>query len=160
MGCAASWLPAGVPQSGGYYVGNPPTLVENAGSIDGCNARYGVAGAVNDPAHGNFSPGTQNSMFESPAYPGSGDTFERFGNLGRNIFVGPNFGQLDFSLNKTFKLTELGSLEIRGQAQNVLNHPNFDDVTANVGSSTFGQAQKLVGSAASRIMSVGARLSF
>ena len=140
MGCSASWIPAAVSP------GTDTSVYHGSGSIAGCNARFGA------------SP--QNSMFETPAYPGSGSTFERFGNLGRNVFQGPNFGQLDFSLNKTFKLTERSSVEIRGQAENVLNHPNFDDVTANLGSSTFGQAQRLVGSSASRVMSVGARIAF
>ena len=110
----------------------------------------------------NCSPG--NSLFETPAYPSGAATYERFGSLGRDVFIGPSFGQLDLSLNKTFKLTERSQLDIRGQAQNLANHPNFDNVTANLGSSTFGQAQSLVpfglGEPKSRVMSVGARVSF
>lgn len=105
-----------------------------------------------------------NSLFESPGYPSGGATYERFGNLGRDVFIGPSFGQLDLSLNKTFKLTERSQLDFRGQAQNLANHPNFDNVTANLGDSTFGKAQSLVpfglGEPKSRVMSVGARLSF
>ena len=110
----------------------------------------------------NCSPG--NSLFETPPYPSGAATYERFGSLGRDVFIGPSFGQLDLSLNKTFKLTERSQLDIRGQAQNLANHPNFDNVTANLGSSTFGQAQSLVpfglGEPKSRVMSVGARVSF
>lgn len=80
------------------------------------------------------------------------------------MFQGPNNIQLDLSLGKTFKLTERTSMDIRGQAQNVANHPNFDAVTGNLGSGNFGQAQQLVpfglGAQKSRVMSVGARLAF
>jgi hypothetical protein len=105
-----------------------------------------------------------NSMFVSPSYPSSGPTYERFGTLGRNVFVGPSFAELDVSLNKSFSLTERAKLELKGQAQNVANHPNFDAVTGNLNSSNFGAAQQLVpfglGAPKSRVMSVGARLAF
>lgn len=110
----------------------------------------------------NCSPG--NSLFETPPYPGSAPYYERFGTMGRDVLIGPSFGQLDLSLNKSFKLTERSQLEIRGQAQNLANHPNFDNVPGNLGDSTFGQAQSLVpfglGEPKSRVMSVGARLAF
>lgn len=155
IGCSSAWVPANVAQSG---------KAAGSGSIDGCNARYGVKGAVNDAAHNNFSPGTPNANFQSPAYPSTTPTYERFGTLGRDVFVGPAFGELDASLGKTFKLTERAVLELKGQAQNLANHPNFDAVTGNLGSSNFGQAQQLVpfglGAPKSRVMSIGARLAF
>ena len=154
IGCNASWVPGNVAQSG---------KAAGSGSIDGCNARFGVPGAINDATHGIFSPGTPNALFQTPAYPGA-PTYERFGTLGRDTFVGPGFGQLDASLGKTFKLTERAQLEIKGQAQNLANHPNFDAVTGNLGSGVFGQAQDLVpfglGAPKSRVMSLGARLAF
>ncbi len=48
-----------------------------------------------------------------------------FGNMGRNIFRGPNFRNWDFSIVKTFRLGERVSMQIRGEFFNVLNHPNF-----------------------------------
>ena len=133
-------------------------------SIMGCDAAWIPAGVANVAAcDGRFGSGP-NSMFATPAYPGSGDTFERFGNLGRDVFTGPNFDKLDFSVNKSFKLTERSALEFRVQGENILNHANFDDVTGNAASGTFGQAQLLLpnnlGDAKSRILSVGARVSF
>jgi hypothetical protein len=124
-----------------------PSVVAN---VDACNTRFGVS--------------TPNTLFETPPYPGSGPSYERFGSLGRNVFTGPNNVQLDVSLGKTFKLTERTSMDLRGQAQNVANHPNFDAVTGNLGSGNFGQAQQLVpfglGAQKSRVMSVGARVAF
>jgi hypothetical protein len=105
-----------------------------------------------------------NSLFETPPYPSSGPTYERFGTLGRDVFTGPSFAQIDLSVGKSFKLTERTVLDFRGQAQNLANHPNFDAVTGNLSSSKFGQAQQLVpfglGEPKSRVMSLGARLAF
>ncbi len=52
------------------------------------------------------------------------------------------------------------NLRFSADAQNLANHPNFDGVDTNLNSGTFGQAQLLVGAAASRIMSVSLRLAF
>ena len=48
-----------------------------------------------------------------------------FGNEGRNSLIGPNFRQLDFSIFKDTAITEHVKLELRFEAYNLLNHPNF-----------------------------------
>jgi hypothetical protein len=48
-----------------------------------------------------------------------------FGNLGRNSLIGPNFRQLDFSIFKITPITERLKMELRFEAYNLLNHPNF-----------------------------------
>lgn len=158
IGCGAPWLPAEVADglAKGSYGGS--------GSIAGCNAKYGVAKAAGATADSAGSFGTPNSLFVTPNYPTSAPTYERYGTLGRDVLVGPSFAQLDVSLSKSFKLTERAMLEIKGQAQNLANHPNFDNVQGNVGDGTFGQAQLLLpsnlGDPKSRVMSIGARLAF
>jgi len=119
-------------------------------AIDLCNTTYGV--------------GTPNSLFANPAYPGGATPYTRFGTLGRNVFVGPKFVQLDLGLSKSFKLTETMKLDFRAQGQNILNHPNFDCIDSNLDSATFGQAQCQtpfgLGAPVSRVMSLGLRLAF
>lgn len=54
---------------------------------------------------------------------------------GRNIFVGPNYWNLDLGFIKTFTITERLKLQFRTEMFNALNHPNFDNpVSASVGS--------------------------
>jgi hypothetical protein len=48
-----------------------------------------------------------------------------YGNLGRNIFRGPFEQNWDFSLGKTFSLTEKQQLNFRSEFFNVWNHANF-----------------------------------
>ena len=121
-----------------------------------------------------FTPST---LFANPAYPSGPTPYERFGTLGRDVFQGPRFVQMDMSLTKTFRLTERMNLKFSAQAQNLLNHPSFDCVDSNVASATFGKAQCLAQSGASgqsstnvfvgglglpvaRVMSIGLRLAF
>jgi Carboxypeptidase regulatory-like domain len=62
------------------------------------------------------------------------------GTCGRNSFRGPNFRQWDFNLNKTTKLTEKMSLQVRFEVFNLLNHPNFANLqSAKFTSSVFSQ---------------------
>jgi hypothetical protein len=123
----------------------------NVANVDACNTRFGVT--------------TPNAFFETPAYPSSGAGYERYnGLMARDVFTGPQFIQLDMSLGKTFKIFESQSLDFRAQAQNLANHPNFDCVTGNLSSGTFGQATCLtpfgLGEPKSRVMSLGLRYAF
>jgi hypothetical protein len=119
----------------------------------------------------------QNPALANPDYPTGATPYERFGNLGRDVFVGPRFIQWDASISKVFKITETVNLKLSLQAQNLANHPSFDCVDSNVASATFGKAQCLAQSGAggqsstnvfvgglglptSRIMSIGLRFAF
>ena len=46
---------------------------------------------------------------------------------GRNVFTGPGFANIDFSLSKSMDLgAENHRLQLRGDFFNLFNHPNFD----------------------------------
>ena len=48
-----------------------------------------------------------------------------FGSEGRNSLVGPHFRQLDLSLSKDTAITERLKMQVRFEAYNLFNHPNF-----------------------------------
>jgi hypothetical protein len=51
----------------------------------------------------------------------------RQGTLGRNALRGVPFYQLDLALRRRFDFNERVNLQVRAEAFNLLNHPNFDD---------------------------------
>jgi hypothetical protein len=71
------------------------------------------------------------AIFSIPA-PGT------IGTCGRNAFRGPHFVQWDANLNKTTKITEHVSIQLRWEVFNVLNHPNFNPFPA---STTISQSR-------------------
>ena len=63
-----------------------------------------------------------------------------FGNLGRNALLGPGFADVDVSLEKNTRIYENANLQLRFDAFDVANHPNFFNpgTSATVGSASFG----------------------
>jgi hypothetical protein len=84
-------------------------------------------------ARPNLVPGQPLYLY-GPGYPGgksyNGAAFSNpvpgaEGNLGRNVLRGFGAWQIDFALHRTFRFTERTSLQLRVEAFNILNHPNF-----------------------------------
>jgi hypothetical protein len=50
-----------------------------------------------------------------------------FGNFGRNVVIGPHLFTIDSTIKKDVKFTERRYLQLRLDAFNTLNHPNFGD---------------------------------
>jgi carboxypeptidase family protein len=48
-----------------------------------------------------------------------------FGNVGRNVLIGPGLAEVDMSMFKTTRLAERFSLQFRAEAFNLLNRSNF-----------------------------------
>jgi hypothetical protein len=65
---------------------------------------------------------------------------ERQGTAGRNIVSGFGFAQMDLALRRDFRLGERVRLQLRAEAFNLTNHPNFGN--------PVGSAQLWFGSAA------------
>src|SRR5207244_6516708 len=59
-------------------------------------------------------------------------TGARFGNSGYNALRGPGTKNLDFSIYRTFRITERVSAQFRAEAFNLTNTPHFANPSANV----------------------------
>jgi hypothetical protein len=70
--------------------------------------------------------------------PTSG-VYTGLGNFQRNAVTGPGYADLDLSGEKDTKITERLSFNLRADAFDILNHPNFGQPSGNVQSATFGQ---------------------
>jgi len=88
---------------------------------DFCSSRPDlIPGRDNSPNTGDpnqwFGPSPDNFMNQEPGF---------FGNLGRNTGVGPGLATFDFSVNKSFTLSETADLQFRTEVFNVFNRTNF-----------------------------------
>jgi len=81
-----------------------------------------------------------------------------FGNATRGSFHGPGYTNLDASLHKSFVMpySEHHHLDIRFEAFNALNHPNWGTPNINFSSSSFGQ----VGAGSMRQLQLAAKYQF
>jgi len=78
-----------------------------------------------------------------------------FGNSGRSILRAPGINNLDLALFKNFFLPKNATLQLRVEAFNALNHPQFSGVSQNLTSANFG----VVTSARDgRIVQLGAKI--
>ena len=62
-----------------------------------------------------------------------------YGNAGRNLIRGPNTRSLNATLNKSVRLQGNRTLDLRIQAQNVLNMVTYSGINTIVNSTLFGQ---------------------
>jgi hypothetical protein len=73
----------------------------------------------------------------------------KFGTVGRNAIVGPNFGQLDMSFFKTIRIREGHTLQFRAESFNFTNHTNLANPNSCV--DCPGQAGRIFGAFASYV---------
>ena len=84
-----------------------------------------------------------------------------YGNAGRDIVFGPRLADnVDFSLHRSFKLPihETTNLEIRAEAFNALNHPQFTDPGAAIGNPGVGVVSST--SIPNRVVQVAGRITW
>jgi hypothetical protein len=90
----------------------------------------------------------------APACPALGT----FGTIGRNAFRGIPAYNVDAQISRIFPIHERLNLDLRIEAFNALNHPNFSTPSATLTSSTFGQVSAI--SNAARVFQGAVKLSF
>jgi hypothetical protein len=99
---------------------------------------------------------TINSWFNANAFaaPAPGT----YGNNRRNNLYGPSYLLTNLALGKTFHVYERFNFEIRGEANNFINHPSFGLPDNNIGAGHQGQITSV--SVGGRTMQLYGRLSF
>jgi hypothetical protein len=120
-------------------------------SVGNNRAAYGAAGAGNGPGRADYVTTSQSAMIGAKTYnfvpydPKKaiiGDPNQwfnplmfmvprmgYFGTVARGVLRGPGLKDLDFALNKDTRLKSLGeqgTLQLRVEVFNLLNHPNFN----------------------------------
>jgi hypothetical protein len=115
----------------------------------GANDRPNLTGiaALNDPSADRWF---NTAAFSVPA-------FGSFGNSGRNILDGPGYQNVNLGLLKHIVLKGETRLQLRAEAFNLFNHPNFNLPDAYVGSPTFG---RIVSADSPRRCQFGVKLMF
>jgi hypothetical protein len=126
--------------------GNPFTItlgVDNS-LTDVGNDRPNLTGSAiytHNKIMGKTAAGTYTPYVNSPLLTGvtafAAAPVGTFGSSGRFAYRGPKFLQSDCDLNRTFPLHEAIALNLRLEAFNVLNHPNFAAPGASTGSSGY-----------------------
>src|SRR6266851_5646220 len=112
-----------------YASGRPWTALLSSGADNsGQDRTYQRPDCIGKPTY-QFSDPNSPTITNVPAVfaiPAGGT----IGTCGRNAFRGPHIVQWDFNLNKTTKITERISLQVRFEIFNLLNHPNFNPLPA------------------------------
>jgi hypothetical protein len=68
----------------------------------------------------------------------------QIGNLGRNQVRGLGSRQMDFAVRREFRLKETLKLQIRWEAFNIFNHPNFGAISTDLNAQNFGEATNML----------------
>ena len=120
-------------------------LVDTPNYTPGCDLKIN-----HDPAKG---PGFNADCFSLPA-------LGQRGNAPRRFFYGPGINNFDLALIKHVTFDKTRNLEIRIEAFNVFNHPQFygaGAVDGNIVSPTFGEIES---AAAPRFIQIAAKFNF
>ncbi|HLJ16787.1 MAG TPA: carboxypeptidase regulatory-like domain-containing protein [Bryobacteraceae bacterium] len=110
--------------------------------------------SINNQAF-SISNGDQNYWFNPKVFslPAPGT----FGDGGRGIIRGPSSYIWNFALRKNFAVTEKLKFQLRGEAFNVFNHPNWSNPNVTATSSSFARVQSKTGD---REIQVALRMDF
>ena len=150
-GGIADWVLGGWQTNGilTAQTGLPFSAVLQTSTTNGTGSRPNVNGTGTDPhtLQRWFDP----TPFSSPAP-------YTYGNAGRNILFGPGRWNWDMSLFKNFTIREEMRFELRAEAFNVFNHPQFGIPNASIGNAQVGVITSTVGNP--RQLQLGLRFQF
>jgi outer membrane receptor protein involved in Fe transport len=131
--------------------GNPVIMHTSNTSFTGLGT---LRPSVTGPVQTGFTPSTDRNAtrvayIQNPSVfycgvPGNqsctGAAGNSFGNLGRNVVIGPGFANVDFALVKSTKITERLTWQVRADAFDLFNHPNFSQPGASPTNDSLGSA--------------------
>jgi hypothetical protein len=140
------------------YTGLPFTPIASATSL---NAPFNtqVANQVKSSIAYPKGIGKFATWFDTSAF--APVTTASFGTASRNSLRGPGAADLDLGISRLFPITDRFHFELRAEAFNATNTPNFAVPANNASNSNFGQITSTFGSAAdSRLLRFTGKLSF
>ena len=110
--------------------GSPINIVTNDSTVNGVpgTLRPDVTGPIN-------IIGSVDRWFDTSVFT----AVPRFGNLGRNVVIGPGFNNTDFSIIKNTEIRENMRLQFRAEFFDLFNHANFGPPGNVVGTPAFGR---------------------
>jgi hypothetical protein len=110
--------------------GNPVNIVTSNSTVNG------VANTLRPDVNGPVAiTGSVDRWFDTSAFT----AVPRFGNLGRNVIIGPGFNNTDFSIIKNTKFGEKLRAQFRAEFFDLFNHANFGQPGNVVGTPAFGR---------------------
>ena len=124
-----------------FRTGTPFSVLRTndiAGVGDGAFGQpYNLVGDPKAGANGRFSDGADNNFWFNPAAfaaPAPGT----FGNHQRNSIRGPGFWKIDLAVTRLLDVGSTRNLELRIEAFNLLNHPQFAQPNGTIGNAAVG----------------------
>jgi hypothetical protein len=135
--------------------GNPVNIVTSNSTLNGTplTVRPDVTGPIR-------IVGSVDEWFDTSVFVAA----DHFGNLDRNVVIGPAYHNTDLSVSKRVQPRERVDLQFRVDIFDLFNHPNFGPPGNVVGSPTFGKITRTRFSTgeggSSRQIQLGARISF
>lgn len=121
------WQLAAIVQS---QSGNPVNIVTTNSALNGLpnTVRPDVTGPIR-------IVGRVDQWFDPSVFT----AVDRFGNLGRNVVIGPAFNNTDVSVTRSAQLLRTLRLQFRVDAFDLFNHPNLGSPGNIVGTPAFGK---------------------
>jgi hypothetical protein len=126
-----------------------------------------TASEINGGTNGTLRPDVVPGQSIQLSNPSIGEWFNKtafaappagqYGNARRNSIIGPGSKVFDMALTKVVQIGESRTLELRAQATNVFNIPNYSSIDTSLTSATFGRVTAV---GAMRQLTMTARFRF